>query len=321
MPNKTIIKLDASALSQSACLLRFKRIVLDGYTEKLSFNDTQYGSAFHKFIAVMYESEGDFGKATFAAQELFARPCIVRNGKKHLNELHLTKTCIDYWQHFQSTDNFEVLKSENKPLVEIDFAVKYYEDDKYIILLTGTIDKLGRFKNGCFAIGDYKTHSLWAVTDKINKSFEDIYIKTYFKQYEISNQLRFYSFVTKLLGQENPNSVFGLFNDHPFGVFIDGIFLSGTQSSRFARSDVFFFSENEMVSYRESLDQKISDLIFLANYQDYKLTDGIIQGTCNEGKFPCKFLNVCSNQDETIRKIVLKNEFTQKPYDPLTFSK
>src|SRR6266576_2163614 len=149
--DKKIIKLDASALSQSSCLLRFKRIVLEGYTDKIPYNDTQYGSAFHKFMATMQETNGDFARAIIETNELFNRPCNIR--KKHLTELHLNKTCIDYWQHFQQKDTFQVMQSsDGKPLVETDFAIPYFENDKYVVMLQGTIDKHGKFQNGCYAI-------------------------------------------------------------------------------------------------------------------------------------------------------------------------
>src|ERR1044071_2871125 len=106
-----ILKLDASGLSKSNCNLAFKRIVIDGYADKLPINDTLYGSAFHKFVSTMHETSGDFAAATFAAQDLFAKPKEIRKGKDHLNEHHLTKTCIDYWQHFQSKDTFQVMVS------------------------------------------------------------------------------------------------------------------------------------------------------------------------------------------------------------------
>ena len=58
---KTTIKLDASALVKGACNLRLKRLVLDGYTVALPYNDTQYGSAFHEFVKQMYLTNANFG--------------------------------------------------------------------------------------------------------------------------------------------------------------------------------------------------------------------------------------------------------------------
>src|ERR1051326_7341201 len=94
---KTIIKLDASALIQSACMLRLKRIIIDGYTDKLPYNDLMYGKAFHKFVALMAIDENKFGENIHEALKVLSEPMQIRDRKGHLNAEHLIKTCTDFW--------------------------------------------------------------------------------------------------------------------------------------------------------------------------------------------------------------------------------
>src|SRR5574338_1651758 len=177
---KQRLNLDASALSISSCDYRLKLTVIDGLKQPIVNNDTLYGTAFHKFISTMYETNGEFMTAVAAAKKAFAKPCVIKSTKKHLTENHLLKTCLDFWEHFGQKDDFEILHDDKgKPLVEVTFEILIYESEHLEIYLCGTIDKIGKFKNGAYAIGDYKVTSSWNIGE-------------YLRPFRLSTQLHTY---------------------------------------------------------------------------------------------------------------------------------
>jgi len=306
---KVTIRFSASAGPKTNCLLRLKRTIIDGYQEALPYNDVVYGSAVHKFISTMYETAGDFAKATIEAKRIFSKPCEIRYGKKHLTEVHMLKTCFDYWEHFINTDEFEVLAdSQGKPLVEVSFSNKIYEDDELLILFEGVVDKIGKFKQGCYGVGDYKVTSAWSR-------------ENYFEQYRLSTQMRFYVFNIKLAARSNPDSVLADICKYPLGYFIDGIFIS-KDGAEFQRSDVIVPLEQDDREFAQLLSNKIiPSLVTLARNPDYSMRDGLVCGACTELKYMCEFMPVCAAPDDIARQHILHNTFTQKPYLPLTHSK
>lgn len=322
---KQEILLDASALIKSACMLRLKRIVVDGYSDALPFNDTLYGSAVHLFNATMCRTGGNFGEATSATQALFSRPKQIRDTKKHLTEIHLLKTCFDYWQYFHPKDNFRVLTFDDKPCIEMDFKNLFYEDDEYIVYLTGTIDKFGQIADGAYCVGDYKTHSLWSVNKngKDNAKYE---IEKFFRKFELSLQLAFYVFNLKLKAQQNPDSELARICQQPIGSFIDGIFLSSSEPTKFVRSSVKIWSDGDMDMIRRLVLGKILQLLKILKAEKetgvaYTDLDGMICGACSDQQFLCQFFDVCAARDEMARAFLLKDKFVRKQYNPLMFSK
>lgn len=313
---KRKIKIDASSLKESSCKLRFKRIVIDGLTEPRPYNDTQYGSAFHKFVSTMHETKGDAGIATEAASTLFKKPCEIRRGKEHLSEIHLLKTCYDFWEHFHKKDDFDVLMAGEKPLVEQNFELLIYENETTQVYLCGTIDKIGRFRNGCYAIGDYKTHSLFSVARGGNWEYG---AAEYFKQYELSSQLLTYRCAIDIAAEQTPESIFGVINQTPVGVFIDGVFLSSKEPTRFKRSPVKIFKPEEIAYFRQQLVNKA--MVIASLPLDYKDMDGIIHGACSENMFKCKYFQLCAAPDDIARGHLMRQNYITREYNPLEFGK
>lgn len=307
--NKTIIRFSSSAAPKLSCLLRLKRTIIDGYQELLPHNDMQYGSAVHKFISTMHESGGDFALATMEAKRIFSKPCQIRKGKKHLTETHMLKVCFDYWEHYTKSDDFEILCGvDGKPLVEVSFSNKIYEDDDVVILFEGVIDKIGKIKGGCYAVGDYKVTSAWDQEDFMEK-------------YRLSSQLRFYVYNIKLTAREHPESILSTIASTPLGYFVDGIFIS-KDGAKFQRSEVIVPSDQDDAEYGKMLANKVVPaLITLARNPDYNVRDGIVCGACCELKYPCEFLPICSAPDDIARQHLLAKYFVRKEYLPLTHSK
>jgi hypothetical protein len=316
-PTKRKIKFDASALKKSSCKLAFKRIVIDGWRRNLIWSDILYGSAFHKFVSEMYITNGNFAHAVPKAIDIFRQPSEIRKNKRHLTENHLMTTLLNYWEWFRQNDDFEVLQVEEindnnevirTPLVEKYFEIPMYEDDDLLVVVCGTIDKIGKFKNGAYCIGDYKTTGAWDT-------------KEYFKMYELSVQLMLYVWAVKQLARSaSPNSALAKLANVPVGCFIDGIFITSTKTE-FKRSDVQFIKEERMVEFEGLLKIATARVVDLARSPEYNTRDGLIHGACSEGKFRCDFFDVCAAVDSVASDYVLKREFRQKPYDPLLFGK
>lgn len=294
-------------------------IAVEGWRNPLPMNDTQYGTAVHKFIAQMYLTGGNMMEAYKAAKKDFQKPSEMRDKKAYLTEAHFTKTCFDYWQNYLQKDDFELLidPSTNLPTVEITFEIKIYEDESFIVYLCGTIDKLGKFKNGCYALGDYKTTSSWDTNG-------------YFTQYELSTQLLTYKYAIKKMGDMYPDSIFGHINKFPVGAFIDGIFLKSSKETTFKRSEVFFIDKKHadglLEEYEKNLMRRTLELLYALERGIHHKT-GLLNGACANGygtSSPmgalCKFFQVCACKDEIARTHVLRNNFVQKEYHPLKFN-
>ena len=312
-------RIDASSLVQSACLLRWKRIMMQGYCDKVPWNDTWYGSCFHRFCSVMAETKNNFGEATLAAQSMFDRPLQIRPNKKHLTAQHLIKTCHDFFLHFAPKDSFELMYINDKPLVEVEFENEVYEDDEIIISLVGTIDKIGKILNGAYCIGDYKTHSLFSVSK--DPKYTGYEIQEFFKKFELSLQLRFYLYNLKLKAKKFPDTELARICEGNVGVFIDGVFMSTKEPTLFKRSDVFTFKDWQLNQLEQLITQKVEQVKFLHKNPKYSTMDGIITGACVDGRFPCMFHKVCACGDETISNILLTNDYNKREYNPLLFSK
>lgn len=302
---KKEIMLDASALRRSGCGLALKRLVIQGYRDLMPWNDTLYGTSFHKFVSLMHTTGGDFSKAMPEAIKTFSQPCMIR--KKHLTVNHLTNTCIDYWEWFQKNDTFEVMIVDGKPLVEVQFKVKILETDEYIVWLVGTIDKVGKIKNGTYCFGDYKTTSSW---DQI----------TYFSYYWLSTQMLTYYYGLLKTAQEHPTGPLGPFATGRFSYFIDALFLSSAKKTEFKRSDIEPMDPAKIQEYESLLMNKAKRLIELASTDEEPIREGIITGSCLEGKFQCPFYVSCAAVDKVAGAHLLKRDFIKKPYDPFNFN-
>jgi hypothetical protein len=303
---KTIVHLNASSLkSDFCCARRWYLTVVEGYRKDIRYNDTEYGSAFHRFIST-WKQTGDLQEGLQAGQKYFtSREWTIRQGKKYLTKEHLYQTCMGYWCKYEK-DEFQTLTHDGKPLVELKFAIPYYTDDHVEILLEGTIDDLCKNSRGCYAIRDYKT-SAKDGDDKIDD---------YLRGYELSTQLMYYTYAVQWYAQKYPNSIFAEFAKTRFACFIDGIFLCGAaKPATFARSDMIW-PDKKMEEFERLLQgacRKISGIVKAGVRPD---REGMINGYCF-GHFKCPFFGVCSSADDMIADAVLAQRFIQVPYEPL----
>ena len=316
MPDKLTIRFNASAAKESACLLRTWRTVIEGYAESAPTNDVVFGSAVHEYIKHMRLTGGNCGVAMQKALAVFNKPKRTKEKKAYLNNSsYLMLCCQNLWEDYLQQDDFETLVSaDGVPLVELKFSIPYYADDTVEVYLEGTIDDLCKHRAGCYAVRDYKTTSVWDKTG-------------YLAGYALSPQLMFYRMAIEWYAKEYPGSIYEKFMSKGIpGAFVDGIFLAGADKPvTFARSEIFQFSEDKMAEFRNLLDKKIHDLLKCVNNK-YKSSDafsvpreGMLNGACQTVYGACKFFNVCNALDDIHAEHLLRNNFVQKPYNPLDY--
>jgi hypothetical protein len=200
-----------------------------------------------------------------------------------------------------------------QPATEVTFSIRYYEDDYIIVNLCGTIDKIGRFRNGCYAIGDWKTSGTWNNCG-------------YFQQFELSRQLRMYKLAVKLMHSMHPESVLGQLGGTNLGCFIDAIFINkDVNASSFERSEIYQIPGGEIDNFQLMIDDKIRELSQSIK-TGYLPKTGIINGTCikyqtvSEKNFhKCQFWDCCRSTDN-VAKILLKRNFKQVNFNPLNYN-
>lgn len=310
--NKLIIMLDASACKESSCALRLFNIVIGGYTGKVQANDIEFGSAFHKFKArFRIEGKDGFGKGVQEAQEYFSKtPMYVKPMKKYLDIKFLVNACICYATTYEN-DSFELLIENEKPFIELPFCFPVYVDDLVEILVCGTIDEIGKFKNGIYSIEDLKTTSMWNVDE-------------YLEAYRLSPQLYFYRWTIRQYALAKPNSLMATIDQSELGCHINGVFFKGKDKPiEYKRGDVMLFKEKELKEFELLLNKTIVKLIEIAHdwieTGNTPLREGLLNGACSTVYGPCKFAVACGATDDETRNIIMQQSFTQKFYNPLSF--
>jgi hypothetical protein len=303
-----------------------------------------YGVAVHKFVDTMYKTNGYGHAANKDMLAVFNLPKELpkAKGKEYLvDERHLQTTAWNLWNDKIVPESaFDVLQipvecywcggsgvvqsptteqmcpcncdkcngtgTRIGPATEITFKIKIYEDDFCIMWLCGTIDTVGQFRNGCFAIRDWKTTS----------SYQQ---ESFLTNFELSRQLRFYTLACKLMAKSNPESILGRVGATNVGAFIDAIFLkSKANDNEYARSDVMQYSEQHMSTFYAMLMEFCQR--FSKNVRENNIKpEGILNGACTAGYPRCRFWNICKSNPQ-VAQVLLSRDFTRKMYDPLNFN-
>ena len=348
--SKITFNLDSTSLGSSGCIKDLVLTVIgdlaapqDGaYRERTMKINLVYGIAVHAFIDAMYKTGGHYPTARKKAEWCLDNiPWIPDAKKLWMNDKkHMLTTCYNTWYDYilekEPSLNFDLITLPQKciwcegtkyvdsvdcphcnrtgtltgPATEVNFSLPYYEDDTIIVNLNGTIDRIGKFRGGNYCIPDWKTTGSW---DNVG----------YFEQYELSRQLRFYTFALKLMAQREPESILGKIGATNVGTQIIGIFLKPNANENIVKgSDVMYLSD-QMQSFKDLLDAKIQEISFhTRNFLVYGIPlpkQGILTGGCEKKFDKCKFWDVCKSK-ENIAQILLGRNFIRKVYDPLRFN-
>jgi hypothetical protein len=282
---------------------------VEGYVEKKMGASLVYGIAVHKFIEVMYRTKGRFPDAMAEAKKVFLELPVHVNPKKMWQRdiTHLTSTCHSLWiTQVMEDKNFEVLEINGVSATEITFDFPYFEDEFVKVNLCGTIDSVGKFNGGVFAIRDWKTTSSWDT-------------KNYFTQYELSRQLRIYTLACKLMARLEPESVLGRVGASRMGAFIDCIALKpDTNGATFLRSPVYTYTDEDLSAFQLTLDDQCKRLSSAVK-TGYLPKEGIVNGTCDGKWGQCQFWNVCKSNSD-IAALLLGRDFNIKDFNPLRYN-
>jgi hypothetical protein len=305
--SKIIINVNASSLRNSACLKSWYKTIVEGYVELMPSVKIIYGTAFHSYIHTMYQT-GSYQQAKDNALKIFRQPkhSSPKDGEWYRDEKHFVWTCFDTWENYAKLDStFQVLlKPDGTPATEVTFSIPFYEDSIIQVNLCGTIDTIGKIKNGSYAIRDWKTTGFFDP-------------KIYLSNYSSSSQLRFYVLSLKLMHRFFPDSQLGQIGGSNVGAFIDGVFLKEKQHDlAVKRSDPFNFS-NQLDGFEKALTRRIVQLSNAIEDETVQLKEGIVMNTCDRKYFKCAFLPVCLCGNEGIEQMLLQRNFKQETYDPL----
>ncbi len=349
MLEKLLVMLDASALSQSACMLRLFRIVVEGYKNKLNTNDIEFGTAFHLFRKIFREKgESGIAEGINVAKEYFINtPMTEKYNKKYLTPIFLMKICIEYSEKYLkdsfkpvrikikrkakdlTKDQLENLNEATKtyllcsnnpeheveieePLLEIKGAFPYYIDNDIEILMAFTIDEIGKDPSGIPCICDAKTTAVWNIQE-------------YFTSFELNSQLRFYKWSLLKYSEAYPESFVAQLCSNEIGCFIDGIFYKGANSDvEYKRSNVMLFQDDlGMKEFDRLVEIKVNFLINAIRAWKAKgilpIREGILNGACQTKYGFCDFFQSCAAVDQVTRDVILDYNFVKKQYNPLEF--
>lgn len=305
---KIIIRINASSLRNSTCMLRWYRQIIQGYYQPNKDAKAVYGIGVHAYIDSMYKTGGHVGISREKALAAFrVQKWPVKQQAWLEDENHFFMTCYHLWNEYVAKETqFELCKlPTGEPATEITFSVPFMEDANFIVKLEGTTDKVGKFKGGCFAVGDWKTTSKWDT-------------KSYLSDYETSSQLKFYVTALKIMARLEPDSMLGQIGATRVGAFIDGIFLKPkVTDNTYGRSEVFQFTEATLGEYETMLQTKILELLSYTRQNLVPLRQGLLNGVCGTGNYKCEYYNCCKQQDERVAEMLLARDFKQKPYNPL----
>jgi hypothetical protein len=305
--SKQLIRLSSTALRTIGCAFEFDLTVIKGYKQPPS-SKAVYGVALHKFIDTMYKTESDVSLSLAKAKNAFnilKEPAPPK--QSYYDDFrHLTNTALTLWtEYIEKESTFDILVLDGKAATEITFDIPYYEDDHIIVRLQGTIDKIGQFKGGCFAVGDWKTTGQWDLTK-------------FFSSFKVSAQLRIYHMVCLLMSQREPESTLGRIGATRMGTFIEAIQIKPDANDNvIKRSEVFQYSAKEIADFQLQIDDvchKISRMVSTG----YIPKEGIVNTHCTKPWGLCKFANVCANS-ETIGNLILKKDFIVKEFTPLNY--
>lgn len=316
---KVRIMLDASAFKESSCLLRTFYQTVAGYTDKIQYNDVEFGSAFHIFRRIVREKGQDgLGLAIRSARHYFeTKPMNIKSKKKYLTSQYLLDACVKYFEEYE-IDRLKPIWITKKDgikevLLELPFTFPYYVDDQIEILMAGTMDELGKFDNGIVCVTDMKTTSVFDIDG-------------YFDSYRLSPQLIFYRWSIKQYAKAFPESFLATYDKEDIGCMIDGMFLSGANNPvELRRSDVHVITESALTEFdfllRKKVDALIAEVKHCIKHNVVPIRYGMLDGSCQTIYGKCKYFNVCAARDDTIRAVLLERDFVQRPYNPLAFGK
>lgn len=341
---KKIIYIDASLAKKSQCGRRAFLTGVVGAGDKNSNASIVSGSALHKHnetflkgkvteggeLAELAKTPGFMESYAAAAganylEKAKAGPRRIKPDKKKeylLAPDYNRAACMELQTYMTSNSEFTDFESvtlpDGEPLAECKFAFPFFIRGDFEFWLAGTIDLVLRHKQSrVLVIGDWKSTASHAIEEFLGN-------------YKLSGQLRFYVLVAQLLAKSDSESPLAKALDESssgqIGAAAFGIFTSGKDSPvKIKRSEVFFYSKEEIDDYLEQLTSFVykldNDLFTFTGSGSLPPKEGIFNGTCGNF-FSCEYFSVCANGEDNLDTTleILNQLFDMsKNYNPLLF--
>jgi hypothetical protein len=323
--SKIEINIDASCLKDSsACLRKFYWSVVKGYTASLQpQTKLEYGTAFHKFLEHYYGTPEVSTEDCIKKAEIYYSQFVKYIGEDDFRtQFHLSSSLREYVEKYpRDFDNISGCRGRT----EQKFKVPYWQNDRYIIYLCGTMDIPECDYLGQKVIVDHKTGNLfWS--DKPGSLQRSLEI--YFLEYDMGIQTMFYSWMDnyikrrllKLPDKFLPVVINGIFIKSPTkkklekGEF-DGVALARSRPLEYDNEQMGQF-EKWLTRILAKVTQTSRQAVVAGNEQgfveDYNLA------VCSSRWGLCKYFNVCS-RSASLHNQILSANFVTKDYQPLAF--
>lgn len=310
---RRVIFLDASGLKDTGCFRKFFWSCIKGYKPKDEALSTgydlkiEYGTAFHRFLEHWYKGvklDEAVQKAAVYYDKILSATS-VNDEYEFRTMTHLLQSIKQYAEYYpKENDGLRAEYTEQK------FAFPYWRNDKYTIMLCGTIDLVGTY-HGIPCVADHKTTASYIT-------------KSYFEQYELGIQTMFYVWIHKYLYKTTNFKA----------AVINGIFVKKpTETARkknlfdgvkFERSKPFEYSQEQMDGFFvpwltrkiETITARLSNCLepFVVDLftNDYDLT------FCKTPFGMCKYWNICK-APVSVQQMILSNGYVETQYSPLSF--
>jgi hypothetical protein len=295
------------------------------------YNDVEYGSAMHHFLEGFLslpanERNNKYIASMLAAQDYFKnKPMLWKPTKNYLNVEHLNKSCFHFvtGEHHKLTEYWEPLINplDNKPMLEVKFAIPYFSNEIMDIVLCGTIDAVMQSKRNpnLIAVCDFKTSSA-------RDSAE------YLGGYTISSQLMMYVYALKYYISRGEGDFWSGLSDRIVGAFIFALFpqAPSTKGSNVTpikceQSNLFIFNDEQLKEFAMLLSQKatrISTIVNAYHTNESRRThkEGALTGYCQQ-QFGsnCPYFGACCAPDDDAMFSLLEAKHKKSFYDPRTF--
>lgn len=308
---KRVYMIDASLLKESDCLAKVNFIHNEGLTTQIGNFKMDYGTAFHKFVA-LYNSGVDPQLAMQHGAQFYLDHCLTVPEDDFRTIDHLLMTMKAYISGPFKRE-IDLMKPKispiGKPCVEMQFTFPFLSTPTYDVVLTGTADLLATYIERD-VINDYKVTSVWKQ-------------EQYLSGYDLDPQLIFYSWVLKNFGITQtylPGIITGIFIKKPTATTNVGgkrVAVNGWNGASFARSALIEFPPERIIKFERWFKNKISQIV--ASHEANQWEENY--NCCNDIYGPCDFKSLCTELNPQLLELKKKSIFIKRAYDPTQFQK
>jgi len=316
---KRLIFIDASSLKNYTCNQAFFWTVKESYQKINAYSKhaLSYGSAIHIFLEHFYK--GLLVSECLALAVKYYTPfheTLSMSDSEFRTMSNLQQTCLVYAKRYPRnvTEDFKPHQdNETNKTVEYKFAIPLWSNNKYQLVLSGTVDLPCSYLGYPLLLVDHKTSSMHFAK-----------AKEYMSGYSLDIQTMLYSKVYKEILELDtypPVMINGIFIKKPTKIASDKGLWDGVN---FYRSNIIAYSEEQMEDFNIWFDRTIGEIINIISLatasedagENYNYNYNI--ASCKSSYGHCKFFEVC-NKPRRFHQTLLNQNYIVKQYNPLAF--